>query len=105
MPIVQTGRSRGFISTESPEPGYLVVCLRLDPFRSAGRLRVVPPPLSILWHLPFTYRRQLVPTVGMQSKPHKVQSTSFYTDKEETLRMTHRVTRRLGGYCRGNYPW
>ena len=31
MPIVQTGRSRGFISTESPEPGYLAVCLCLDP--------------------------------------------------------------------------
>src|ERR1041384_8353324 len=57
MPIVQTGRSRGFISTESPEPGYLVVCLCLDLFRSAGRLRIVPPPLAILWHLPFTDRQ------------------------------------------------
>src|SRR4051812_8622984 len=52
MPIVQTGRSRGFISTKSPEPGYLAVRLFLDPFRSAGCLRVVPPPLAILWHLP-----------------------------------------------------
>ena len=37
-------------------------------------------------------------------KLHQVQSTFVYTDKEETLRMTHRVTRRLGGYCRENYP-
>ena len=56
MPIVQTGRSRGFISTESPEPGYLAVRLCLDPFRSTGRLRVVPPPLAIPMASAVTYQ-------------------------------------------------
>src|SRR4051812_45008072 len=37
-------------------------------------------------------------------KLHQVQSSSSTQTRKKTLRMTLRVTRRLGGYCRRNNP-
>src|SRR4051812_10875209 len=50
--------------------------------------------------------RRLHP-VGALARPHQKEaapSANISTDKEETPQMTLRVTRRLGGYCRGNIP-
>ena len=64
---VQLSRSRGVISTESPEPGYIVVspCLSPIPLPAPSTLSSdLSPSLAIPMASAVTKRRQLAPTVG-----------------------------------------
>src|ERR1043165_9048986 len=67
--IEETSRSRGVISPESPEPGYIVVSftlLVLNPIPAPSTFS--PSRLPLSFAIPMasavTYRRQLAPTVG-----------------------------------------
>src|SRR3954466_2615290 len=76
--IEETSRSRGVISQESPEPGYIVVSftvLVLNPIPAPSTFSPSRLPLSFAIPMAFavTYRRQLVPTGGQTEASTRVQ--------------------------------